>query len=69
MELFFASVWRRALGLETILLVIATIWAIVMEQVPRYPLVLIIAVSYALLLMGWMKYWHMERALGVPFIF
>jgi hypothetical protein len=68
MQMMFTGMWRVALGIETLVLLAATIFAVVSTP-PTWPIAILLTMSWMVALAAWAKYWRMEQLLGVPGLF
>ena len=65
MEMMFTAFWRIALGLESIFLVMGTIYAISLGP-PTWALAIMLTLAWCVLFVAWIKYWRMENLLRIP---
>ena len=64
-EMMFTGLWRQSLGIETILLLAATIYVVVLFP-PTWAIAIILTLAWCVILVGWIKYWRMETLLRIP---
>lgn len=64
-EMLFTGLWRQSLGIESVLLLAATLYAVVSVP-PTWPLAILLTLAWCAVFVGWIKYWRMETLLRVP---
>lgn len=64
-SLWFTGIWRQALGLETFVVFALTLWFLAHHS-HSLAITMVLTLAYFCLFVGWLKYWRLERSVGVP---